>query len=250
MRKRNEEFSIKDFLNIFIPKLWLIAVVSIVFGAIFGIYAKYGKDDTYTSTTRIHISKTGDNMDINISDVEFATFYLQTYVELMKVPDFLDKVLDHFRSTDFYYENYEKHGWKNLTAKDISGYISTSTVQDILTVNVRSTDRYLAYGLASSIQYMICQTDVPVLAYSPEIVHAYTIQHPELRTLGEADSHRTGLYTLIGISAGAVLSMGFIFVVQLFDVTIRDKKKLEENFDIPVLGVIPRFNTEEGKAKK
>lgn len=44
--------------------------------------------------------------------------------------------------------------------------------------------------------------------------------------------------------------MAVIFVANMLDVTIRDKKKIEDNFDIPVLGVIPRFISEEGKAKK
>ena len=187
-------------------------------------------------------------MDINISDVEFATFYLQTYVELMKAPNFLNDVLNHFRSTKIYEENATKKGWDKLEASSISGYISTSTVQDILTVNVTTRDKMLSYCLAESIQYMICQTEKRVLAYDPQIVKTHPIQEPE--PARHPDSHRILLYAVIGAALGAFLSMGAIFVIQLFDVTIRDKKKIEENFDIPVLGVIPRFIAEEGKSKK
>ena len=47
---------------------------------------------------------------------------------------------------------------------------------------------------------------------------------------------------LIGVLIGAVVSMLGIFVYSIFDVVIRDKKKLEDNFDFPVLGVIPRYD--------
>ena len=44
--------------------------------------------------------------------------------------------------------------------------------------------------------------------------------------------------------------MAVVFIINVMDVTIRDRKKLEDSFDVPVLGVIPRFITEEGKAKR
>ena len=55
--------------------------------------------------------------------------------------------------------------------------------------------------------------------------------------------------TAIGVVIGAVITMTFVFVMNMFDVVIHDKKKIEDTFDIPILGVIPRFLTEEGKTK-
>jgi len=45
---------------------------------------------------------------------------------------------------------------------------------------------------------------------------------------------------LIATLCGAVLSAVVIWVISVFDVVIHDKKKIEDNFDIPILGVIPR----------
>jgi capsular polysaccharide biosynthesis protein len=55
---------------------------------------------------------------------------------------------------------------------------------------------------------------------------------------------------LVGVLAGMVVTMIVIFVLSIFDVIIHDRKKLEENFDIPVLGVIPRFEIEINPAKE
>ena len=251
MRKRNEEFSVKELVNIFLPKLWLIVIVSMLFGFVMAFYSGVVKEESYTSTTRIHISKnTSGSSDLNVSDVEFATFYLQTYVELMKVPDFLEKVVKDFKETPDYLEYGEAKGWNNLTGSRIKNKISTSTVQDILTVSVTTGDPLLSYGLANSIQNVICQTEEPVLAYPIEIVTPYTIQHPNRLDTAIPNSRNVPLNTIIGAAVGAVLSMAVIFVANMLDVTIRDKKKIEDNFDIPVLGVIPRFISEEGKAKK
>ena len=39
--------------------------------------------------------------------------------------------------------------------------------------------------------------------------------------------------------------MAVVYVSAMFDVVIHDRKKLEDNFDIPVLGVIPRYDVDE-----
>ena len=250
MRKRHEEFSIKDLLDIFLPKLWLIVIVSMVFAFCMAFYSSVMKEDTYTSTTRIHISKNASgSSDLGVSDVEFATFYLQTYIELIKIPDFLVKVVDDFRTTSDYNEYLKRNGGRDtLSGASIRGYISTSTVQDILSVSVTTTDPYLSHGLANSIQNVICNSDEQVLAYPKEIVTPLTIQVPTHPT--SPNSRKLVLNTGIGAVAGAGISMVLIFILNIMDVTIHDKKKLEDNFDIPILGVIPRFITEEGKSKK
>ena len=89
MRKRNEDFSLKELVNIFLPKLWLIMAISLVFGAVMAIYSKYIKDDTYTSTTKIHVIKNSSGVDYGVSDIDFANSYLETYVEALTIPDFL-----------------------------------------------------------------------------------------------------------------------------------------------------------------
>ena len=49
---------------------------------------------------------------------------------------------------------------------------------------------------------------------------------------------------VIGFVAGAVGCMLIIFIRSLFDVAIRDKKKLEESFGLPIIGIIPRYDVE------
>ena len=46
---------------------------------------------------------------------------------------------------------------------------------------------------------------------------------------------------IIGGFAGALVTMLAVFVVSRLDVIIRNKEKIEQSFDIPILGLIPRF---------
>ena len=248
MKKRHEDFTLKELIGIFLPKLWIIAIVSIVFGAVMAAYSLFIKDDTYTSTTRIHVIK-ATSLDFAVSDVEFASSYLETYVEVLTIPDFLTEVLEVFKENHASYEategDYEAKGWDKLTPGQIRGYISSSTKQDILSISVTTGDALLSCGIADSIASVFSKGDF--LAYEKEVVKVKTLQQPYPQG---PNSRRTMLNTLIGLVVGAVISMIAIFVINMFDVVIHDKKKIVDNFDIPILGVIPRFISDEGRIKK
>ena len=248
MRKRNEDFSLKELINIFLPKLWLIVAISVVFGGVMAFYSLFVKDDTYTSTARMHVIK-DTGLDFGVSDVEFASSYLETYVEVLTIPDFLVTVVAVFKENHADYvteEEYIAKGWDKLTANSIKGCISSSTKQDILTISVTTSDPNLSRGIAASISEVFENQEF--LAYPKDLVKVKALQRPVPPT--SPNSRKVLLNTLIGLMVGAVVASILVFVINMYDVIIHDKKKIEDNFDIPMLGVIPRFNTDEGKPKK
>lgn len=251
MRKRNDEFSLKELINIFIPKLWLILIVALIFGSLMAVYSAILKEDTYTSTTRIHVTKEmGYGYDYAVSDVDFATSYLETYKMVLTIPDFLNNVLTHLdenhASYELYEGEYEKLGWDKLTPDKIRGYIACESQQDILTITVTTDNPILSRAIADSIAYVFTQEDI--LAYPDDVVNVKILQIAKAPS--SPNSRNVLLNTMIGVAIGTVISMAIIFVMDMFDVIIHDKKKLEDTFDIPILGVIPRFLAEEGKPKK
>ena len=250
MRKRNEEFSLKELINIFMPRLWLILIVALVCGSVMAVYSAIIKDDTYTSTTRIHVTKEMDSgYNYAVSDVDFANSYLETYKMVLTIPDFLQQVLGYFNDNHSQYElyegEYEARGWDKLGPDAIRGYITCDTQQDILTVSVTTDDPILSRAIADSIAHVFTQGDI--LAYPEDVVKVKILQIAKSPT--SPNSRNVLLNTVIGVIIGAVASMAFIFVLNMFDVVIHDKKKIEDTFDIPILGVIPRFISEEGKTK-
>ena len=250
MRKRNEEFSLKELVNIFMPRLWLIMIVALICGSVMAVYSAMLKEDTYTSTTRIHVTKDQDyGYSYAVSDVDFATSYLETYKMVLTIPDFLNTALAYLRDNHDLYEEhvgeYEELGWDKLGPDRIKGYISCDTQQDILTVSVTTEDPILSKAIADSIAYVFTEEDI--LAYPDDVVKVKILQIAQAPAA--PNSRNVLLNTAIGVVIGAVITMTFVFVMNMFDVVIHDKKKIEDTFDIPILGVIPRFLTEEGKTK-
>ena len=251
MRKKNEDFSFKELVNIFLPKLWLIVAISLVFGSVMAFYSLFVKDDTYTSSTTIHVVKTTDSRDMVASDFEFASSYIETYVEVLRMPKFLTAVLEEFKANHEKYERYEgqyeNENWDDLVYSNIRGAISSSTKQDLLTVSVTTGNPSLSYGIANSIAAVFEDENQKFLAYPDDAVNEVAVVTPDHHPA--ANSRKVVLNTLIGFVAGAVIAMALVFVINMYDVVIHDKKKIEDHFDVPILGVIPRFITDEGKVK-
>ena len=113
-------------------------------------------------------------------------------------------------------------------------------------VSVTSTNPELSYAVATSLSVAIRDNLPNKLPYEKGSIYTTIISAAVPST---ANSKNVLRNAIIGFLAGAVLAMVFVFVYNMFDVTIRDRKKIEDNFDIPVLGVIPRFIPDE-EAKK
>ncbi len=246
MVKRKEEFSFKELINIFIPKLWIIILVSFVFGFCMALYAQFIKPETYSSNTRIHIAKKVSNdMNMSVTDIDFATSYLETYVEVLSTQVFLDNVVADIKARHVDDPEYlTNKGWENISADSIGGYISATAGNEILSVKVTTGNPELSFEIATSVANVIGKGGI--LAY--DAVNTKILEEAD-RPISH-DNPKVFLNALIGVAVGAVLSIAVIFILDLLDITIHDKKKIEDNFDIPVLGVIPRYLFEEGGDKK
>ena len=259
MKKKNDEFSFKDLLSIFIPKIWLIALVALIFGGALGIYSAFIKQDTYTSTAMIMVTKnTGGSL--TTSDRYLAADMVEPYEIVIKSDTFLSDVIYYMEKGALeiaeaagdaegmaiaqmlskYASDYE------LTPSKIAPMITIKKLGDteIFDLNVTSSNPGLSHAVAVALNAKITADKgglSEMLTYND--VSTSTIDEPVYNEV--ANSKNVVRNTLIGLVGGALLTMIALYIVSMFDIIVRDRKKLDDNFDIPVLGVIPRFMVEE-----
>lgn len=238
MKKNKEEFNIRDIISIFIPTVWIIVAVSLILALVFGVYSAFIKTDTYSSTATMLVANDATNLNNSVLDV--STEMVKRCEIIIFSDEFLQKIISDVKASDSYNAD-----WK-LSVSFVKGALTMKQRGDteFFDITVKTTDSRLSYALVNAIAKRI-ETDLPeLLPYDSKYIRTGTINHavPAINP----DSKHTVRNSLIGFAGGAILSMVVIFIYSLFDVTIRDKKKIEDNFDIPVLGVIPRFITEEG----
>lgn len=229
MKKHNDEMTLKDLFGLFVPKIWLIAIFSVIGAIIVGLGSEFLVKDTYTSKVTMYSYMNAGSTDI--SDISVAEQQVKIYGQLFKSKKFLVAV----------FEKLDEESKQRYNALDTKPTISVKQkdANSVFDVSVTSTDNKLAYAMAEAIK-AVCEDNIIKDVFVPNASVVQVFEDPVLPQV--PNSKNVVRNSIIGFAAGAVLSMIAIFIYSLFDVTVRDRKKLEDNFEAPILGVIPRHD--------
>ena len=230
MKRETEEFTLKELFLLFLPKLWLIILCGVIFAGAIGAYSVFLKDDTYTSSATIYVYKERANDTASNSYYDSITSQkmVKTYSIVLKSNSFLEKVISGIEDAEEY----------SLTPEKIKATLQIKQVDEteVFDVYYTSKNEELTYKVLSEIT-VLAQTEIKNMV-SSTASDVKIIDEPIMPKA--PDSKHVVRNALIGFIAGVVVSMVVIFLFDQFDVVIHNKKKIEDNFDIPVLGVIPR----------
>ena len=239
MKKQRQELSIEDIFGIFLPKLWLIVVVAIVCSIGAAFYSLVITPRTYTSSTEMYVYRS--DQAITSTDYIAAQNMLGNYKRVLLSDDFLNKVstklIQNNTTVDSVTGEKKVDSKYLLSASAIRGMI-VFTMDDESTffkVSVTSTSNDLSYQIAK-----IIESEAPgaVMDVLPNALLITPVDSPKFPL--NANSKNTTRNTVVAFLIGAVVTAVAILLISMFDFVVRDKKKLEASFDIPVLGVIPR----------
>ena len=237
MKKYNEELTFKDLVGVFIPKLWIIAAVSLVASIALGLYSEFFVKDTYTSTVTMYSYIDSAKTDIN--DITVAQQQVKTYEQLFKSKKFLNAVVTELSKNEEDIAAYE-----SLSSQPKISIVQKGSTE-VFDVSVTSTDAKVAHKMALAIK-AVSPVLIPELI--PNASEVTVFEDPE-----EAKVHNSKNVlrnAIIGFAGGALASMIAIFLYNLFDVIIHDRKKIEDHFNSPILAVIPRHDLASSKTSK
>ncbi len=213
-------------------RLWVVALVTILAGAITFVGVKLFVTPTYRSsfTAYINNKKDVDMSAVTGSDVQASKSLAKTYGEIITGRTVLKGAA---KSLDL-----------NLSYSELKKMVSTSISNEteIITVSVVSTDPVLSFNLAEAVR----DTSLKEVTNIIEGSSMKIIDHPEIPT---------GIYrpnymrlTLFGALAGFFITILIICIRQYFNDKVLDENELEERYTIPVVGIIPdMINTDKGK---
>ena len=240
MKRKGEDFTIKDFFGIFVPKIWIILLVSVVVAAIFGGYSAFLTEDTYTSDASLIMSKQSYS---NSGDIDFVYKMLDACIEVINKENFLIKVST--MAKEKYADLALEGGWDLSTSKISSATnikkLNSTQVFDII---VTTDDPMLSFAIADCVSNAIYE-ELPGLLPYPKGTIEFTIVE-DASIPSAANSRNVVRNSIIGFAIGLVVALIAVFIFSVIDVVIRDKKKLVDNFEAPVLGVIPDFEIDIG----
>ncbi len=226
MENKTNEITIKDLIGMIVPKLWIVAICAVVFALIGGIYTSFSKKDTYTSDFSMYVYRN----DASAQDIQVEEMIL-VYQEFIYTRDVLGKIVDNLPA------EYQSAAITPDYIRSVMG-MSLSRSNFVFRISATTTDPALSRAIAESAEAVV----PAVLTEIPDSYALLPCESPE-------EAHLNGKGTLksavIGFAFGLILSVVAIIVYSIFDVVIRKKQDLEDNFDIPILGSIPYYETDK-----
>lgn len=238
MAKKNKETTIKDLLDIILPKIWITLLVGVLLAGIIGIYSGVFKKDTYTASAEIYVYKTSSSQTTT-SDIAAAEEMVNIYERAIFGELFLQKVQARLPQT-----------YEHLTTSAIKGAISISKVDNTpnFIIKVTSTKAALSSELALCIVAGIEEGDLGEIIKNN--LNASVFTRPKVANEIKANDKNVVRNAVIAFLAGFILSTVCVWLFSSFDVVIRSAKKIEEDLDIPVIGIIPRHDVNSAEEVK
>lgn len=227
MKEQNTmEIDVFQLLNTLWKRKLIIALVAIVTGAIAFSYSSFIIKPEYTSTTRIYVvnRNQGDKSGLTNQDLQAGSYLVKDYREIILSQDVLEKVV-----TDLQLD---------MPTKNLASKIQVTVPVDtrIVSISVKDKQPEEASRIANSLRKIAAEKIISVTRVSD----VTTLE--EARPATSPSSPNIRRNTLIGFLGGLGVVVMVVLLVELLDVRVKRPEDIEDDMQIPLLGVIPNLD--------
>lgn len=206
-----------------LKKRWkMIALITIVATVISGVFSFFIIDPVYEASTKLFVGKEENSEEVyNSNDIAMYQKLLKTYSETIKTRDLLTSAI--------------KDSKYDLEVGAVSSALTVVPVADtqILQIKYQSKDPKEAEIVLKAISSNFIRT-------AKELVPNGNVRTIEAVEMPEKPvSPNKKINIAIAFLLGLMVSVGLVFLLEYLDNTYKTKEQLEEELELPVLGVIP-----------
>lgn len=235
-----EEIDLKEVFSIFWNKKWIIFLVVAIFIAVGLAYEMKFKTPKYTSSTTLVLAMSSSEKDktenaITTTDITLNSKLVSTYSEMVKSKDVIRTVINNLKI-----EEDEEELRKN---------VNVTSVEDTELIKIAVTHKNPRY--AARIANEMAKV------FSEKVNQIYKINNVYILDEAEIEDEPSNINyikdTAIFAFVGLVLSVGYIFILNLMDTTVKTAEDIEKTCNIPVLATIPNidnFDKEVGGTRR
>lgn len=214
--------SLAEILDALKRKWLLIAVITVLCTGIAAGVSIFVIEPVYETSTKLFIGKEENSVEgYNNNDIMMYQRLLKTYSETIKTKDLVSRAVNR---TAY-----------DLTSAEILEKLNVTTVADtqILQVSYKSKNPNEAKAVLEEIAAEFITTSKELVP-NGNVTVIETIYAPE-----NPVSPNIKMNIAIGFLLGLMVSVGIVFLLEYMDNTYKNKEQLENDLDIPVLGMIP-----------
>lgn len=221
---------LRRFIPGLLNKAWQIGLVTFLCGIIAFIGSVLLLTPEYQASALFYVNNSsvsfGDaTLSISNGDLTTSKTLVNSYIVILKSRATLLDVLDYADSN----RSYEQLK-SMISADDVDG-------TEVFRVTVTSTDPKEAETLANAIAHVVPNRIATIVEGSSAKVVDFAV-------LPKGPSYPNNMQNmLMGLFIGFALSVGFVILVEIFDITIKDEDDLMGCCKYPILATVPNMNS-------
>lgn len=251
----NNSYTIKDLIELFLSKLWLIIVVTLCGGIAAFSISKFVLPLKYSSHISMYVQSYttfSDNPEQNYNNISNSKQLINTYIEVLKDDAVMNAVGD--KLTEQFDESVLSANFNlsdgRITPSSLRSCISITSVSDTSALNVNTTTENPEVSAA------VCND----LASVADSFIQEAVAVGSIRTIDTAKTYNTPVApnipknTVLGMAAGFMFIILLILVIDFFDNTVKSSEDLSKKYEKAILGeiqeiVIPGKSTKKKKGQ-
>lgn len=223
--KETMSINLKDLFTLIKKKIWMIALVGLVFGLVTAGVNQFLLKPVYMATTTIITNKEIDEEMAQMStsdDFNFSQKMAVTYSNIITSRVVLEQVIKDLNL--------------KIDYEDLESLVDVETVDNtqIIEINVTYGNPNTAAKICNQIP-TVFEKEVKRItkASGVEVIDKATVPKGHIRP-------RKKVNTIIATLMGIMLSTAFIIMRELLDKTIKTTKDIKKYFDYNILGVVSK----------
>lgn len=232
-----EEIEIKEIFSIFWRRKFAIIITTLIFITI-GIYYSFNYTvPLYKSSTTLLLAQNNSSEtqkaenEITQTDITLNQKLVSTYSVLVKSKTVLDQVLENLNMDKSLEESLKKN-------------IEVKAVEDTQVIEITYVNKNpkTAYKVANELANVFCE----------KIVEIYNINNVYIVDKAEIEEEPYNINHIKDILIFAIIGMGLscmtVFIISLFDTTVKSQEDVEKSTGLIVLAQVPEVKV-GGKKK-
>lgn len=227
-----EELDIRELINVLRKRAWIIVITTIVAILIAGIVSIFFLDDIYASSTTLIVSKQNSRSsgnDLQLSDINLARNLVGTYSVILKSNRVLERVISDL---DLDIKTSELKSNIDVRSEGNTEIIRIS-VEDTISERARDIANTLSVVFKDEVKTLLNMDNVQVIDTART---SYSPIRPNVKK-------NVALALVVGLMVGIVI----VFVIEFLDNTIKTSEDIQKYLGLPVIGMIPSFDSDESK---
>ena len=219
-----------------IRKYVLFIVVCVALGTFLGtVYNNMNYVPMYQASAKLYVNSSNDapapqSQVIGSNVIDFNSYSIDTYIEVIRSPIIMDKVVERYPNLDLSSERL---------ISIVNAYSSNS--EEVMVISARHTSYDKAVQIVNAVS-TVFQTEIPKMTNVSKVV---TLTKALEQNNPFPINDKSNTYTILGFLLALILSIGIVIMKEALDDTLKTEADIKEVFNCEVLTEVPKLSKRE-----